>query len=80
MFMIYKEDEDGMKKVIADCLGADEFNDEVHGKLVEALNGDEQKDQMDCIEEMVKEKENIKDFISAFTKVEQSIFSVLREP
>ena len=80
MFMIYKEDEDGMKKAIADCLGADEFNEEVHGKLVEALNGDEQKDQMECIEEMVKEKENIKDFISAFTKVEQSIFSVLREP
>jgi len=68
MFMIYKEDEDGMKKAISDCLGADSFNEEVHGKLVEALSGDEQKDQMEAVEEMVKEKANIKEFIATFTK------------
>ena len=72
--MIYKEDEEGMKKAIADCLGAEAFNEEVHGKLLEALNGEEQKDQMESIELMLREKENIKEFVATFNKVEQSLY------
>merc|ERR1719474_409765 len=67
-FMIYKEDEEGMKKAIADCLGAEAFNEEVHGKLLETLNGEEQREQMESIEVMVKEKENVKEFVAAFIK------------
>merc|ERR1712228_208019 len=68
MFEIYKDDEDNLKKAIIDCLGVDSFNDEIHNKLFGALKGEEQKDKMGSIDEMVKEKENIEEFVINFIK------------
>ena len=69
-FEIYKEEEDDLKQAIVDCLGADSFNEEMHSKLLESLKGDEEKEQMEAIEEMVQQKEDIKPFIAGFIKVE----------
>lgn len=72
MFEIYKEKEEeedvGLKQALADCLGAEAFNEEIHSKLLESIKGDEQKEQMEAIEEMVQQKEDIKTFIAGFIK------------
>ena len=65
-FQIYKDDEENLKKTIIDCLGINEFNDELHNKFFQILKGDEQKDQMEIINELIKEKENIPQFVSIF--------------
>ena len=69
-FEIYKEDEDdeNLKKAIIDCLGVDTFNEEIHNKYIDAFKGDEQKDKMECIDELTKEKQGIKQFIESFIK------------
>ena len=51
-----------------DCLGVDTFNEEIYNKYVDALKGDEEKVKMECIDELTKEKEDIKQFIESFIK------------
>jgi len=72
-FEIYKEDEDdeNLKKAIMDCLGVDTFNEEIHNKYIDAFKTDEQKNKMECIDELTKEKEDIKQFIESFIKQKQ---------
>lgn len=72
-FEIYKEDEndeedENLKKAITDCLGVDTFNEEIHNKYLDAFKGDEQKDKMECIDELTAEKQDIKQFVASFIK------------
>jgi len=72
-FEIYKEDEndeedENLKKAITDFLGVDTFNEEIHNKYLDAFKGDEQKDKMECIDELTAEKQDIKQFVASFIK------------
>merc|ERR1712129_277919 len=65
---LYKEEPDNLKKAIWDCLGVDSFNDELHTKLFDGLMGEEQKDKMESINQLVNEKNNINQFVTDFIK------------
>eukprot|EP00488_Nonionellina_sp_1-RS-2012_P002547 TRINITY_DN4978_c0_g1_i1.p2 TRINITY_DN4978_c0_g1~~TRINITY_DN4978_c0_g1_i1.p2 ORF type:complete len:124 (+),score=43.06 TRINITY_DN4978_c0_g1_i1:496-867(+) len=65
---IYKDDDDNLKKVIIDCLGIDTFNEEIHSTLFDSLKSEEQQLQMNAINELVKDKEDIKQFVSSVYK------------
>merc|ERR1712129_428912 len=65
---LYKEEPDNLKKAICDCLGVDSFNDELHTKLFDGLMGEEQKDKMESINQLVNEKNDINQFVADFIK------------
>eukprot|EP00485_Elphidium_margaritaceum_P002357 CAMPEP_0202688110 /NCGR_PEP_ID=MMETSP1385-20130828/3646_1 /ASSEMBLY_ACC=CAM_ASM_000861 /TAXON_ID=933848 /ORGANISM="Elphidium margaritaceum" /LENGTH=562 /DNA_ID=CAMNT_0049343005 /DNA_START=82 /DNA_END=1770 /DNA_ORIENTATION=+ len=70
-----RENEEELKQVIVDCLGVDTFEEELYSEYITVLQGEDLTQKMNVIDELLKEKENIQEFITDFVqrKEEQTL-------